>query len=252
VSLASSKTYSQLFPDISENDIKILRRLTVIFPEIPKMASRYDGNFEGLIRLLRGSSIYRKHVITVKAELTEETKLPTWFVSHNEASEMKDINDLFKELSYHFKEVSNFTETANRSYNKIITDAHKHASEIEKLYGNDKIFILRLKSNDLMGLDNVDFNLTESSEYEKLDIFINKGVPAMVPLLEETIDFSELKVEARSSLKKRIRNILMEKQREKYYVKTIIEKDPIFIKHIQLVKAQAVEEIIVLKNVRSE
>jgi hypothetical protein len=245
-----NKSYLTLFPDISDNDSQILSRMTVIFPEIANIAVLYEGDFEGLISLLRSNSIYRRHVTVVKSQLTEETKLPDWFINTVSHTDVKNINKKFEALSFSFKRISDTTESANAAYNDIIVEAQDHADKIKVIYEDTSIFIIRLQSNDLMGVDNAEFSLSEASEYKKLDILIKAKVLDVVPVLKESIDFAELSVEARSGIRKRIRKKLMDKYREDYYKKVVVAGDEVLTKHIELVKQLAMEDLIVLKKLR--
>jgi hypothetical protein len=243
-------SFNSLFPDISSSDAKILQRITAEFPEIPEIALKFDQDFTTFMDLLRSSTIYRDSITDVKSQITEEDKLPSWFVKDVNNSDVVRVVKCFEDLTRNYKLISDCTEAANAAYNVKIADASHAVKAIREINEDLSVFILKLKSNDLTGFDNASFIIEEASAYKRLQIMIDEKAPAHHELLGEMIYFAELSVEKRTSLKKRIRNKLMDQFREKYYKLAIISADEKLLKHLHLVKSKNMRDILVPKNIR--
>jgi hypothetical protein len=241
--------FLQIFPGISEQDNLILIRLSKDFPEIINISTKFDGDFEAFIGMLRNNQIYRRHITVVKREITEEFKLPKWARSDMTAKEIKELNKKFEYISKEHKKISDVTIKANHSYNSIIIEAKDAANKIRKYYEDDLVFILKLKSNELTGADNADFVLNEASEYKKLEILISNGVSARHEFLDVTTDFSTFSPEQKTIVRKAIRTKIMSGFRQLYYDKVIKEKDETYVKHLAIVKLHCMNDLIVLKTI---
>jgi hypothetical protein len=248
----SDSQIEKLFPDVGTKDIQILQRVVGKRPEVFQIMEKFQGDFKGLISLLRNNSTLRGLISEVKEELTEELKLPSWFGKTASATEITKINKAFEKLSVHYRSIADVTEKANIAYNSVISEAHDHADKVRAIYEEDSIFILRMKSTDLTGIDNTEFVLFELDEQRKLSVQISNGVSAHVPILGKTVDFSQVSVDERSSLKKKVRNKIMDKFREKYYTKVIVEGDQEYSNHIRLVKSMCMGELVVPKTLRKQ
>jgi hypothetical protein len=249
VTTLDTNSFLTIFPGISVQDNLILIRLSKDFPEIIKISTQFDGDFDIFIGMLRNSQIYRRHVTIVKNEITEEFKLPVWLRSDMNAVDIEKLNKKFEFISKEHKRISDVTIKANRSYNSIIIEAKDAANKIRKYYEDDLVFILKLKSNELTGSDNADFVLTEASEYKKLEILISNGVLARHEFLDVSTDFSKFSPEQKTIVRKAIRTKIMSGFRRLYYEKVVKEKDEFYIKHLAIVKLHCMNDLIVLKTI---
>lgn len=247
--LKENKTFLELFPNVKKIDLSVLERLSITFPEVHDVALEFEGDYDKFIMLLKSTSIYSEHIRFFKEELKDENQLPDWFIKKND-KDVKEVIKTFEHLSSCYKKVADITIDANKSYNKIMIGAETHRDKIRELNSDLRIYILKLRSSDLMLRDGSLF-LKEVDKNEKLFLDkVKEGKDCHFETLgNQVVSFSTMTPELRISYQRTIRKNILDGYRRKYYETFISDDNEDLVNHLTRCRDLFLKSIASMKTI---